>query len=410
MVLVLLFFIINLFISSTFSVNRPSSQSSQICAALLLGSLLLWPLFASGAAPKLEKDSGPAGKEAMRFSVANVCDLAGKNCQNMIAANGWIEPGAVNRFNEQTNALPEHTTVVIDSAGGDLQAGMELGRAIRGKRFNTRIGVLKPSTNKNNVNFELNSGRCLSACVLSFLGGIERDLDSTDIVGFHGLTIANAKDQVGKPAGEERAKEVLGALGRYIELMGADRRITDFMLLAKGDNIQRIPTETAKQLNLDNQQPAPKSPWRLQVTDSGSVLAIVNEKQAKGQATITLALTKPANGENPAENLRLIVFVKPYQRSFNPNDMKLAFPESATVLMRARTKVLGTKTLVGWRQNGEGMQMVMNIPNATQETLIQSLNFELEIAFPESANKLGLERITPFGTAGLKGAIVILKK
>ena len=90
--------------------------------------------------------------------------------------------------------------------------------------------------------------------------------------------------------------------------------------------------------------------------------------------------------------------------------MKLAFPESATVLMRARTKVLGTKTLVGWRQNGEGMQMVMNIPNATQETLIQSLNFELEIAFPESANKLGLERITPFGTAGLKGALVILKK
>jgi len=349
------------------------------------------------------------GKEAMQFNLANVCEEA-RGCQLAITAQGWITDESVKRFNERASGLPGGATIILNSDGGDLQGGIALGNAIRAKRLNSRIGTIQSNENKTNPSFTIQAGRCLSACTLVFLGGVNRSLEPADIIGFHGLTVAGAKSEEGKPAGEVHAKEILGTLGRYIESMGADRRTSDFMLLAKGEAFQRIPLATAKQLSIDNQSNVVLSAWRLQATDSGNLLGLVNEKQVKGQAIVALALTKPSpqNG-SPTENLRLIVYIKPFQQSFSVDDIKRGFPESATVQLRSRGKVFNSKILSPWQANGEGAQTILLISTSTIEALTQSLAFDIDIKLPENAG-LNVDRSTQFGTQGLKGVLVTLIK
>ncbi len=370
--------------------------------------IALGPCALAAPSPKMEKVT-PLGKEAMQFNLANVCEEV-RGCQLALNAQGWITPESIKTFNERASGLPSGATIILNSDGGDLQSGIELGKAIRAKRLNSRIGVLKSNDNKGGTNFTIQAGRCLSACALVFLGGVNRTLEPADIIGFHGLTVTGAQAEVGKPAGETHAKEILGTLGRYIESMGADRRTSDFMLLAKGDAFQRIPLATAKQLSIDNQSNVVLSAWRLQATDNGSLLALVNEKQTTGQAIVALALTKPSSQNDSASgNLRLIVYIKPFQRSFNASDIKRSFSDTVTVQLRSRGKVLSGKTLSPWQANGEGVQTILLISTASIETLTQSLSFDVEINIPENSG-LNLDRSTPFGTQGLKGVLVTLTK
>lgn len=343
----------------------------------------------------------------MQFTLATICEES-RGCHPGISAQGWITTESVRNFNDRASGLANGATLVINSDGGDLQSAMELGKAIRAKQLNARVGTLKSNDSKTNPAFTIAPARCLSACLLAYLGGVNRTLEPTDIIGFHGLTVANASAEVGKPAGETHAKEILGALGRYIESMGVDRRTTDFMLLAKGDAFQRIPLPTAKQLSIDNQSNNALSAWRLQATDNGSLLALVTEKQAKGNAIIALAFTRPPNGSSN-ENLRCIVFVKPLQRSFSGNDIKRYFPENLGVQLRSRGKPIAGKTLSPWQLNGEGAQTTLLISTAEIQSLTQSLSFELEINFPENSG-FSVDRTTPFGTQGLKGVLVTLTK
>ena len=376
---------------------------------LLLCIIVAWGQCALAApSPKMEKVT-PLGKEAMQFTLANVCEES-RGCQQAVIAQGWITEESAKKFNERASTLPSGATIILNSDGGDLQSGIELGKAIRAKYLNSRIGTIKANDGKGNGSFTIQAGHCLSACALVFLGGVNRTLEPADIIGFHGLTVTGAKSEVGKPAGETHAKEILGVLGRYIESMGADRRTSDFMLLAKGDAFQRIPLATAKQLSIDNQTSTVLSAWRLQATDNGSLLALVNEKQRTGQAIVALALTKPSPQNGSAlENLRLIVYIKPFQRSFNASDIKRSFSDAVTVQLRSRGKVLSGKTLSPWQANGEGVQTTLLISTASIETLTQALSFDIEINIPENSG-LNLDRSTPFGTQGLKGVLVTLTK
>lgn len=67
----------------------------------------------------------------------------------------------------------------LDSAGGDLVAGMELGEAIRRRGINTSIG-------KSSGNYgKPLPGICYSACVLTFSGGHFRFADQNARIGIH---------------------------------------------------------------------------------------------------------------------------------------------------------------------------------------------------------------------------------
>jgi hypothetical protein len=60
--------------------------------------------------------------------------------------------------------------VVLDSAGGSLVAGLQIGEAIRQKKFSTTVAA---------------GTRCASACALAWLAGVPRSIGAEGRIGFH---------------------------------------------------------------------------------------------------------------------------------------------------------------------------------------------------------------------------------
>jgi hypothetical protein len=354
----------------------------------------------------------------MRFTVARVCESA-QNCQEAILAEGWITQNTLELAKAQAPTWPAKANLIFNSDGGDLLAAMDLGRWIRANQLNTRVGAPKVSkvVPSSNTGVELSSGRCLSACVLSFMGGTQRVIDPADIIGFHGLVLAKSPPSTNQAPNEanaaavtelDKAKLAMNAIGRYLESMGGDRRMVDFMLFAKGEQFQRIPYDSSRQLGIDNQIERPLSSWRLQAIDDGELIALVSERQAKGQLSITLALTKPGNKESANDNVRLIVFVKPIGRRFQAQEIQTYFTDALTVKLISRKNILRGKVLSPWKPNADGMQLILSFPTPVISSISQTLGFDLEIDFPESF--AGSERITKFGTQGLKGALTAIRR
>jgi hypothetical protein len=381
-------------------------------SALLLCSLAFYSIAtATFAAPtKPNKDALLAGKEGMRFSVTRVC-VSGQNCQDAILAEGWITTATLDLAKNQLARWPKKADIIFNSDGGDLLAAMEFGKLIRSNQLNTRIGAPKPQ--KTGASPELAAGRCLSACVLSFMGGVQRIVEPADVIGFHGLIMANS-DLNAPPSGNksvsgaDRAKQAMNAIGRYIESMGGDRRMVDFMLFAKGEQFQRIPFDTARQLGIDNQFSQPLNPWRLQATDAGALIALVSEKQSKGQYTVTLALTKPSSADGASGQLQLIVFMKPIEQQLQAQERQTIFADALSVKINTRQSSTQGQVISPWKANADGMQIILGFPVAAIEGLAQHLTFDLQIDFPESVT--GVDRFTKFGTQSLRGAISALKK
>lgn len=372
----------------------------------------------NAATAKPDKEALIAGKTAMRFTVARVCESA-QNCQEAILAEGWITQNSLELAKAQAPTWPAKANLIFNSDGGDLLAAMDLGRWIRANQLNTRVGAPKVSkvVPSSNTGAELSSGRCLSACVLSFMGGTQRVIDPADIIGFHGLVLAKSPPSTNQAPNEanaaavtelDKAKLAMNAIGRYLESMGGDRRMVDFMLFAKGEQFQRIPYDSSRQLGIDNQIERPLSSWRLQAIDDGELIALVSERQAKGQLSITLALTKPGNKESANDNVRLIVFVKPIGRRFQAQEIQTYFTDALTVKLISRKNILRGKVLSPWKPNADGMQLILSFPTPVISSISQTLGFDLEIDFPESF--AGSERITKFGTQGLKGALTAIRR
>ena len=394
--------------------------------ALTRLSLCLIVLFSIGftnnvnaATAKPDKEALIAGKAAMRFTVARVCEST-QNCQEAILAEGWITQNTLELAKAQAPTWPAKANLIFNSDGGDLLAAMDLGRWIRANQLNTRVGapkVSKVTPPSSNTGVEQSSGRCLSACVLSFMGGVQRVIDPADIIGFHGLVLAKSPPSTNQAPNEanaaavtelDKAKLAMNAIGRYLESMGGDRRMVDFMLFAKGEQFQRIPYDSSRQLGIDNQIERPLSAWRLQAIDDGELIALVSERQAKGQLSITLALTKPGNKESASDNVRFIVFVKPVGRRFQAQEIQAYFTDALTVKLISRKNILRGKVLSSWKPNADGMQLILSFPTPVISSISQTLGFELEIDFPE--NFTGSDRITKFGTQGLKGALTAIRR
>ena len=64
---------------------------------------------------------------------------------NVIMMNGEIVTGSTEAFRKflRENQYPAGTTVYLNSTGGDLDEGLDLGKLIRERKFNTAIGTTK---------------------------------------------------------------------------------------------------------------------------------------------------------------------------------------------------------------------------------------------------------------------------
>jgi hypothetical protein len=86
-----------------------------------------------------------------------------------VAVDGRFEAGDEIKFRTQVGRLTK-AVVVFNSDGGNLQAGIEIGKTIRLKSFATAV---------------LDGFRCASSCAFAWLGGSPRFMQRGAKIGFH---------------------------------------------------------------------------------------------------------------------------------------------------------------------------------------------------------------------------------
>lgn len=142
-----------------------------------------------------------------------------------IFADGPIDREAPRRFKAliDKNNVPAHSIIYLNSPGGNLLAGMEIGRLIRKSRYFTQVnqrGSLDPTSDRKS--HRAVPSICLSACTLTYLGGVFRWLDPKSVYGVH--RIAGNID-----FGPDAAQVASSIVVQYIREMGADTDLFDEM-------------------------------------------------------------------------------------------------------------------------------------------------------------------------------------
>lgn len=149
------------------------SLTSVLLHAVRTGRSLLWTC----AAVMLFAGHAQSGQALEFRKVSNVDACQARLC---ILASGVIDENAVDAFEAfvRTNSVRKGDVIVLDSPGGLTVAGMALGSAIRNARLSTTVEAFDRDGVKSD-------GKCTSACVFAFLGGVERTVANGGQIGVH---------------------------------------------------------------------------------------------------------------------------------------------------------------------------------------------------------------------------------
>jgi hypothetical protein len=199
---------------------------------LRAGLLGLLPILCLASLPAAAQ---PA--DQMQFRIINLTGLAAMvDNTPYIYASGVIDPAAPSRFQALVVAdkLPAGSFLFFDSPGGNLLAGMELGREIRADGLDTYVNA---NNGVDNTGVPLNKpSLCASACTLAFLGGRFRFLDETSVYAVHRFYFPGNVD-----GGTDVAQIISAAVVQYMRDMGVDPQLFTLMTEA-GESEVVIPT------------------------------------------------------------------------------------------------------------------------------------------------------------------------
>jgi hypothetical protein len=100
-------------------------------------------------------------------------------------------PEALRTFLKRSVYTPD-TVIYLNSLGGDLGAGMEVGKIIREEHLNTGVARnTRDPSQANTIDLDAYSrvypGYCVSACSLAFLGGVSREVKPGATYAVHQL-------------------------------------------------------------------------------------------------------------------------------------------------------------------------------------------------------------------------------
>jgi len=170
-----------------------------------------------------------------------------------IELTGEIEPGDETKFFNVVKKLPfdRPVTVVLNSPGGEVIAGLDIGGQIRKYQFATF------------VNHE-----CASVCGLIWLAGVIRSFTEGDYLGFHAAYYADNK---------KVSPEANAMVGAYLNQLDFSYRTIQFLTSAPPDSMRWLTSKTAAQYNIEaNIYPAPTQPKNPSTQSPWWMLAIVS--------------------------------------------------------------------------------------------------------------------------------------
>ena len=127
---------------------------------------------------------------------------------------------AIERRDAAARALRRDVALRVDadSSGGEVFAGMEIGRRLRGARAS--FAVADGST-------------CISACVFALMGAVETEIAADARVGVH-------RPSLGAGDADRRVGSMTGAIELYASEMGVSRALVDAMMAVPSDRIRLL--------------------------------------------------------------------------------------------------------------------------------------------------------------------------
>jgi hypothetical protein len=339
-----------------------------------------------------ESKAAESNGEAPKFIVSNVCD--GPKCQSTLSYNSPITPANLKAFIDQTVNTAPGTVVLLNSQGGDLSTGIRLGQIIRQKSFNTQVGQVQEQQ-ASNIKIP---GSCFSSCALAFLGGVQRQLDAKDELGFYALQSTK------KPSSKMDEQELIKALAnidRYLIQMNISSKLLEQMMRSETSGPLLINPTTARAFNIENASKEALNPWKVQELDNGAVIAVTSEKQNGGKFNITLGLSKNRN------SFRLIVIIKPTNDLIEIAKLVEQLNAEQLVLIYG-AETIKPKTEKPWQTTNVGAQSIFSLKEDDLRQLARQVDFRLFLPYSVLA-QFDFDQNTLFSGRGLSGAITALK-
>ena len=178
------------------------------------------------------------GDPPMRFEVVREGpeDSCGKNCRTWVSASGRITPDTARDF--QTFAKGRElrgAVVVLDSNGGTVTSGLDLGRAFRRLDMTVTVGKTNRLPGEGEPRATLSSrGTCASMCAFALLGGARRHVPADARVMVHQIWPSSKREDAAAQTYVAEnlvsLQRSLGALARYTVEMGVDIEVFDLAM------------------------------------------------------------------------------------------------------------------------------------------------------------------------------------
>ena len=218
-----------------------------------------------------------------------------------IAAEGVITETTPSDFRRWIQENPSYdgisVTIFLDSPGGNLRGGLELGLLFRERRFNTAVGRTVPMSggDKNLPGPQtqtIQGGLCVSACAYAFLGGHNRSAAAGEI-GFHQFYTERALKDALTPsfnaADLSQTQMTVGIIALYLKELSVDPEVL-FLASAQEPGRMAFPTLTEmRRLKIVNQRDRPMAePWRIEPAGAGAVVVTRIEMDALTEVRIAL--------------------------------------------------------------------------------------------------------------------------
>jgi hypothetical protein len=199
-----------------------------------------------------ERDKAPGGRPSgpskpaspqdadppMRFELVREGPAAscGKTCRTWVSASGRITPDTARDFQAFARERDlRGAIVVLDSNGGTVTSGLDLGRAFRRLDMTTSVGKTTRLPGDGEPRATLSTrGTCASMCAFALLGGARRHVPAEARVMVHQIwPSAKREDAAAQSYVAENLVSLqrsLGALARYTAEMGVDIEIFDLAM------------------------------------------------------------------------------------------------------------------------------------------------------------------------------------
>lgn len=222
-------------------------------------------------------------------------ERCGSHCREWVAASGTIVPETPGHFADFAKGRDlQGMTLVLDSPGGALGAGIWLGREIRRLGMATSVGktILLTSDPSGERRASLSDkARCASMCPFVLLGGVLRHVPTEARISVHQpWPSTRRKDAMASAYSAQEwvhLQRELGQLAAYTVEMGGDIGLFETASRTPPwETMRPLTPEEIRRVGLANTK---------DVFDKTATLAAVAKEPVRQVASLSLATTEPGS-------------------------------------------------------------------------------------------------------------------